>query len=94
MDSAEEAVARANRTDMGLTASIITGNTYRGIALAEQLDAGMVHVNDQPVNDEPHMPFGGVNDSGWGRFGLGFAAEEFCEVQWVTAREQDRAFPF
>jgi acyl-CoA reductase-like NAD-dependent aldehyde dehydrogenase len=94
VDSAEEAVVRANRTDMGLTASIITGNTYRGISLAEQLDAGMVHVNDQPVNDEPHMPFGGVNDSGWGRFGLGFAAEEFCEVQWVTAREQDRAFPF
>jgi acyl-CoA reductase-like NAD-dependent aldehyde dehydrogenase len=94
VDSAEEAVARANDADLGLTASIITGDTYRGLGLAARLDAGMVHVNDQPVNDEPHMPFGGVNDSGWGRFGLGFAAEEFCDLQWVTAREQDRSFPF
>jgi acyl-CoA reductase-like NAD-dependent aldehyde dehydrogenase len=94
VDSAEEAVARANDTDLGLAASVITGDTYRGLALAARLDAGIVHVNDQPVNDEPHMPFGGVKDSGWGRFGLGFAAEEFSELQWVTSREQDRAFPF
>jgi acyl-CoA reductase-like NAD-dependent aldehyde dehydrogenase len=40
------------------------------------------------------MPFGGVKDSGWGRFGLGFAAEEFSELQWVTIRDQDRTFPF
>ncbi|MDP5183646.1 aldehyde dehydrogenase family protein [Blastococcus sp. BMG 814] len=94
VDSAEEAVTRANRTDLGLAASIITGDTYRGLSLATRLDAGIVHVNDQPVNDEPHMPFGGVKDSGWGRFGLGYAAEEFSDLQWVTARDQDRTFPF
>ncbi|MCA0143862.1 aldehyde dehydrogenase family protein [Blastococcus sp. LR1] len=94
VDSAEEAIARANEADLGLAASIITGDTYRGIDLATRLDAGIVHVNDQPVNDEPHMPFGGVKDSGWGRFGLGFAAEEFSELQWITSREQDRSFPF
>jgi acyl-CoA reductase-like NAD-dependent aldehyde dehydrogenase len=94
VDSAEEAVVRANETDLGLAASIITGDTYLGTTLATRLDAGMVHVNDQPVNDEPHVPFGGVKDSGWGRFGLGFAAQEFSELQWVTARDQDRSFPF
>ncbi|WP_214105375.1 aldehyde dehydrogenase family protein [Acrocarpospora catenulata] len=94
VDSAEEAVARANRSDLGLAASIITGDSRRGLRLAAKLDVGIVHVNDQPVNDEPHMPFGGVKDSGWGRFGLGFAAEEFCELQWVTVRDQDRTFPF
>ncbi|MEV0390147.1 aldehyde dehydrogenase family protein [Nonomuraea sp. NPDC050643] len=94
VDSAEEAVARANRSDFGLAASIITGDTQRGLRLAARLDAGIVHVNDQPVNDEPQMPFGGVKGSGWGRFGLGFAAEEFCELQWVTVRDQNRTFPF
>ena len=53
-----------------------------------------MHVNDQPVNDEPHMPFGGVKDSGWGRFGVGFAAEEFTELQWVTSRDEPRLYPF
>jgi acyl-CoA reductase-like NAD-dependent aldehyde dehydrogenase len=94
VDSAEEAVARANDTDLGLAASIITGDTHRGTVLAADLAAGIVHVNDQPVNDEPQMPFGGVKDSGWGRFGMGFAAEEFSDLQWVTARAQDRSFPF
>jgi acyl-CoA reductase-like NAD-dependent aldehyde dehydrogenase len=94
VDSAEEAVARANASDLGLAASVITGDRSRGLRLAAALDAGIVHVNDQPVNDEPQMPFGGVKDTGWGRFGLGFAAEEFCELQWITVRDQDREFPF
>ncbi|MCK2218394.1 aldehyde dehydrogenase family protein [Actinomadura sp. ATCC 31491] len=94
VDSADAAVARANASDLGLAASVITGDPRHGLKLASRLDAGIVHVNDQPVNDEPHMPFGGVKDSGWGRFGLGFAAEEFSELQWVTVRDQDREYPF
>ena len=70
VDSAEEAVARANATSYGLErrASSPT-DTDRGFALAQQIESGIVHVNDQPVGDEPQMPFGGVKDSGWGRFG-------------------------
>ncbi|MCF6468472.1 aldehyde dehydrogenase family protein [Nonomuraea sp. MG754425] len=94
VDSAEAAVTRANASDLGLAASVITGDPRLGLKLASRLDVGIVHVNDQPVNDEPHMPFGGVKDSGWGRFGLGFAAEEFSELQWITVRDQDRGFPF
>ena len=40
------------------------------------------------------MPFGGVKDSGFGRFGLGFTAEEFADLQWVTSRADPRAFSF
>ena len=62
VDSADEAVVRANASSYGLSSGIITQDTERGLALAGQIDAGIVHVNDQPVGDEPQMPFGGVKD--------------------------------
>jgi acyl-CoA reductase-like NAD-dependent aldehyde dehydrogenase len=53
-----------------------------------------VHVNDQPVHDEPQMPFGGVKDSGWGRFGGRAAMDEFTELRWITVQSGTRPFPF
>jgi acyl-CoA reductase-like NAD-dependent aldehyde dehydrogenase len=94
VDGAEEAVARANDTAYGLAAGILTGDPDRGLALADLLQAGIVHVNDQPVGDEPQMPFGGVKDSGWGRFGGQAAVDEFTELRWVTVQSGTRPFPF
>jgi acyl-CoA reductase-like NAD-dependent aldehyde dehydrogenase len=94
VEDAEEAVRRANGSQFGLTAAVLAGNTEGGLEIARRLQAGIVHVNDQPVNDEPQMPFGGVKDSGWGRFGVGFAVEDFTELQWVTSRSTPRHFPF
>ena len=94
VDSAEQAVARANDTAYGLAAGILTSDPDRGLALAEQLQSGIVHVNDQPVHDEPQMPFGGVKDSGWGRFGGTFAMDEFTEMRWITVQSGTRPFPF
>jgi acyl-CoA reductase-like NAD-dependent aldehyde dehydrogenase len=94
VEDAEEAVAHANRSDLGLVASIISRDVPRALRLAARLEVGIVHVNDQTVHDEPQMPFGGVKDTGWGRFGIGVAAEEFTELQWISAREQSRTFPF
>jgi acyl-CoA reductase-like NAD-dependent aldehyde dehydrogenase len=94
VDGADEAVARANATDYGLAAGILTGDPDRGMALADRLQAGIVHVNDQPVGDEPQMPFGGVKDSGWGRFGGQAAVDEFTELKWVTVQSGTRPFPF
>jgi acyl-CoA reductase-like NAD-dependent aldehyde dehydrogenase len=85
-------VRRANASRYGLAAGIFTGDPFRGLEIARQLESGIVHVNDQPVNDEPQMPFGGVKDSGFGRFGVGFTAEEFTELQWLTARAGPRPF--
>jgi acyl-CoA reductase-like NAD-dependent aldehyde dehydrogenase len=93
-DTAEDAVARANATTYGLSAGILTSDPDRGFALAQQVEAGIVHVNDQPVGDEPQMPFGGVKDSGWGRFGGQAVVDEFTELRWVTITSGTHPFPF
>jgi len=53
-----------------------------------------VHVSDQPVNDEPDMPFGGVEANGRHRFGTGFAAKECGGLRWITLRGEPRDFTF
>ena len=93
VDSADEAVERANATPYGLASGIITSDADRGLELAQRIQAGIVHTNDQPVGDEPQMPFGGVKDSGWGRFGGTAAVEEFTELHWVTVGKP-HPFPF
>jgi acyl-CoA reductase-like NAD-dependent aldehyde dehydrogenase len=94
VDSAEEAVQRANATSYGLASGIITTDADRGLALAHEIEAGIVHVNDQPVGDEPQMPFGGVKDSGFGRFGGTAVIDEFTEMRWITVQSGSHPFPF
>jgi benzaldehyde dehydrogenase (NAD) len=68
----------------------------KGLALADQIPTGMVHINDQTVTDEANAPFGGIAASGTGsRFG-GPAAniEAFTESRWVTVRSEIPAYPF
>jgi acyl-CoA reductase-like NAD-dependent aldehyde dehydrogenase len=93
VDSADEAVERANATSYGLASGIITNDPDRGLELAQRIQAGIVHINDQPVGDEPQMPFGGVKDSGWGRFGGTAAIDEFTELHWITVGKP-HPFPF
>jgi acyl-CoA reductase-like NAD-dependent aldehyde dehydrogenase len=94
VEDAAEAVTRANASLFGLTAAVLAASSDQGMAVARQLHAGIIHVNDQPVNDEPQMPFGGMRDSGWGRFGVGYAVEDFTELQWMTTRSSPRQYPF
>ena len=94
VDSADEAISRANATTYGLSAGILTSDADRGMALAQRLESGIVHVNDQPVGDEPQMPFGGVKDSGWGRFGGQAVIDEFTELRWITVQSGTHPYPF
>jgi acyl-CoA reductase-like NAD-dependent aldehyde dehydrogenase len=94
VESADEAVERANATAYGLSSGIITQDADRGLALAQRIEAGIVHVNDQTVGDEPQMPFGGVKDSGFGRFGGSAVIDEFTELRWVTVTSGSHPFPF
>ena len=94
--SVEEAAALAADSDYGLALGIVTRDVMRGLAVAEQIPTGIVHINDQTVNDEANAPFGGVRASGTGaRFG-GAAAniEAFTETRWITMREEPPQYPF
>lgn len=90
----EEAVAIANGTMYGLSASVFTRDLAKGMAIAERIESGIVHINDQTVHDEPQVPFGGVKESGWGRFGGRAALEEFTELRWISLQRAPRQYPF
>ncbi len=91
----EEAIELANSTDYGLSAAVQSGSQERAAAVADQLDAGMVHINDQTVNEEPAAPFGGFKCSGNGsHFGGVGQIDLWTEWQWVTSREKAEPFPF
>jgi benzaldehyde dehydrogenase (NAD) len=90
-----EAVELANATAYGLTAAVQSGSPQRAAAVAGQLRAGMVHINDQTVNEEPPAPFGGVgSSSNGGHFGGVANLELWTEWQWLTSREKAEPFPF
>ncbi len=93
-ETEEEGIRLANETEYGLSAGIFTKDLDRGLNIAKQIESGMAHVNDQPVNVEAGMPFGGEKGSGIGRFGGQWAFNEFTTVQWVTVQEKPRQFPF
>ncbi|MER6878496.1 aldehyde dehydrogenase family protein, partial [Amycolatopsis sp. NPDC000673] len=92
----DEAVRLAGGTEYGLSLGILTRDAARGLALAERIPSGLVHINDQTVNDEALAPFGGVGDSGTGSRHGGAQAnlEAFTETQWVTVRGDLPQYPF
>lgn len=93
-DTDEEAVALANDTAYGLSAAVLSRDVGRALKLGEQLRVGLLHINDQTVNDEVINPFGGVGASGNGT-SIGGAAnwEEFTQWQWLTVKGEAPAYP-
>ncbi|NUL47279.1 aldehyde dehydrogenase family protein [Cellulosimicrobium funkei] len=93
--SIEEAAEIINDNEYGLSLGIL-GDVGEAMKLADLVDAGKVHINEQTVADESNAPMGGVKASGTGaRFG-GYTAniEAFTEVQWVTMRPDIAPYPF
>lgn len=88
----DEAVALANRTEYGLSAAVVSPDLARAWAIAERLDVGMVHVNDQTVNDECTNPFAGRGCSGNG--GSPSDWREYAQWRWFTMKAQAPAYPF
>ncbi|XXM72151.1 NAD-dependent succinate-semialdehyde dehydrogenase [Lysinibacillus sphaericus] len=79
----EEAIERANDSIYGLAAYVFTENITRGIQICEQLEYGIVGLNDG-VPSTPQAPFGGFKQSGLGREGGHQGIEEFLEVKYIS----------
>ncbi|MES9815382.1 MAG: aldehyde dehydrogenase family protein [Candidatus Thiodiazotropha sp.] len=83
-DTVEEAIAKANDTDYGLSFSIYTTNIEKAISIAQQAESGMVHINRPTIQDEPNPPFGGKGLSGLGREGTEADLDILTEWKWIT----------
>ncbi|ALJ21982.1 NAD-dependent succinate-semialdehyde dehydrogenase [Microbacterium sp. No. 7] len=81
----DEAIARANRTEMGLAAYVFSSDAARCWRVADRLAAGIVGVND-PVPSVAFAPMGGAKQSGLGREGAAIGLEEFTETKYVAWR--------
>lgn len=62
----EDAIRLANDSSFGLTASIHTQNIHRAMTFIGRIEAGVAVVNGGTYGSEPHMPFGGLKQSGNG----------------------------
>jgi acyl-CoA reductase-like NAD-dependent aldehyde dehydrogenase len=93
VDGPEEAVRVANDTGYGLAAAVFGRDVPAALDVARRIESGICHVNSSTVQDEPQMPFGGVKDSGWGRFGGTAALEEFTELRWLSVQQTPRHYP-
>lgn len=87
------AIALANDTEYGLSASVFTRDTARGLRVARQIQSGICHVNGPTVHDEAQMPFGGVKASGYGKFGGKAGIDSFTELRWITIETQPGHYP-
>jgi benzaldehyde dehydrogenase (NAD) len=90
----EAAVACANDNAYGLSAAVFGRDIARAMQVAQRIESGICHVNGPTVHDEAQMPFGGVKDSGHGRFGGKAGIDAFTELRWVTVQTTPRQYPF
>ncbi|TPN57031.1 NAD-dependent succinate-semialdehyde dehydrogenase [Mesorhizobium sp. B1-1-4] len=81
-DSEDEVTARANATEYGLVAYVVTENGARQQRLGRALDYGMVAINRVKITGAP-IPFGGVKQSGIGREGSRQGLEAFTDLKYL-----------
>lgn len=85
--SLDEALELANRGPYGLSGAVFTRDLDRVIDAVERFDVGVLHINSETCGADPHVPFGGVKDSGTAIREMGRAAADFyTETKTVYVR--------
>ncbi len=79
---ADHALALANDSDFGLSATVYTADEKQAQRFADELECGGVFINGYSASDA-RVAFGGVKKSGFGRELSHFGLHEFCNVQTV-----------
>ncbi len=79
----EEVIKLANATEFGLASYFYARDLGRVFRVAEELEYGMVCVNDGILSTET-APFGGVKESGIGREGSKYGIDEYIEIKYIT----------
>lgn len=77
-----EAVALSNATEYGLASYFFTENNSRAWRVAEQLQYGMVGINEGIIS-YAEVPFGGVKQSGYGREGSRYGIDEYTTIKYM-----------
>ncbi len=82
-DTIEEVIHMANSTPYGLAAYVLTNNLKWAIEMAENLEAGMIGINDV-APAAAQCPFGGMKKSGIGREGWSQGLDGYYETKYVS----------
>jgi acyl-CoA reductase-like NAD-dependent aldehyde dehydrogenase len=93
VNGVDEAVAVANDSAYGLSAGVFGVDVHRAYTAALRIDCGSVHVNGATVQNEAQAPFGGMKDSGYGRFDGRAVIDEFTELKWITIEPAVQQYP-
>jgi len=83
-DDIDQAIALANDTTYGLSASIFTESLEHAMKFAREVHSGNLHINWGPQWRADLMPYGGLKDSGFGKEGPRYAVEEMTELKLVV----------
>jgi aldehyde dehydrogenase (NAD+) len=93
-ESESEALAIANDTRYGLSGSVPSTDLSQAKWIATELETGMVHINDHPLNDDPNTPFGGVGAPGLGRYNGEAILDCLTETNWVSIQNEPRDYRY